>query len=157
MAEAIVVISVMIGFLGLIVWTRNAYGMKLDVQQGTRSSVLYSASHGCEAEGGGNEEGPVGEAPNGARQAPNAGAAETTTKWNSVQASNNASVDWASIQDNNAAYGGGGRISYGRRPLHANVKAFSYCTCNEKKYDNQLTAWAKFGFNLIRSGGGFPW
>ena len=55
MAEGIIVISVMLGFLGLIVWVRMAYGTKLDYQQLTRSTTLYSASHACESEGGGAE------------------------------------------------------------------------------------------------------
>ena len=40
MIEAVIVISTMVVFMGLIVFTRKAYGMTLDLQQQTRSNTL---------------------------------------------------------------------------------------------------------------------
>src|SRR5262245_60829309 len=52
MVEAVIVLSTMLVFLGLIVWTRNSYAMKMDLQQDTRATSLYYASHACKGEKG---------------------------------------------------------------------------------------------------------
>ena len=57
MVEGVIVISTMLVFLGAIVYTRKSYGMKLDLQQQTRSNVLYYASHGCTGSGGSSNAG----------------------------------------------------------------------------------------------------
>src|SRR5262245_18554497 len=47
MVEAVIVVSTMLVFMGIIVFTRRAYGMKLDLQQWTRANALDYASHAC--------------------------------------------------------------------------------------------------------------
>lgn len=149
MVEGIVVISVMLGFLGLIQWARMAYGAKLDMQQQTRSDVLYNASHACE--GGADSGGSLGGAPAGGA-GPTQGVGQSTTNWNVAKSSNSGSVSFSSIMDTNA---GSGAINYGRRQLVSNISAKSTCVCNEKKYENQLTAWISFGLNFLGNAGGF--
>lgn len=170
MVEGIVVISVMIGFLGLIMGAKKAYEAKLYRQQGTRATALYSASHACEksengytgetgggGEAGGGEGGDITSPPKGTDSGPGGGAASTTTKWNSVAATDSESPEWIWIADQNAGGGGSSTINLQKSSKTTNVKANSFCVCNEKKYDNQLTAWLSFGASLIKSGGGFPW
>jgi hypothetical protein len=161
MVESIIVISTMLIFLGLIVWTRQAYGMKLDMQQRTRSDTLYYASHGCEntgggigtAGGGGTIPGGGGPAANAAGKANLPDSAAVGRSWNSASGSLSANVSAQAVWDQNAR-GGNASISYGNLPLSANVSAASAVACNEKKYDSQLTAWFKFGVDFIKSGGG---
>ncbi len=161
MIESVVVISTMLIFLGLIMWMRQAYGMKLDMQQKTRSDVLYFASHACEETGGGIGQGGAGGTVPGAN--PAAGAANASglpdspaasRSWNSASGSLSNTANGQAIWDQNAN-GQGGSINYGKMPLASSVKAASACTCNEKKYKSQLLAWAQFGMNMVRSGGGF--
>jgi len=150
MVEGIVVISVMLGFLGLIQWVRMAYGTKLDMQQTTRSDVLYNASHACEQ---GSDSGGQLANPPGGGQGPSNGAAQYSTSWNVAKgALGPTAVNFTSSEDQNA---GNGAIVYGRRALSTQVKARSTCVCNEKKYDSQLTAWLSFGLSMIGNAGGF--
>ncbi len=160
MIESVIVISTMLIFLGLIVWTRQAYGMKLDMQQRTRSDVLYFASHGCENTGGG-----VGQAGGGGTipgDNPAAGAAQRSglqdaaavnRSWNSASGSLSGTANWQAVWDQNAR-GQNASINYGKLALKSNISAASAVTCNEKKYSSQLTAWAKFGLDMVKSGGG---
>jgi hypothetical protein len=160
MIESVIVISTMLIFMGLIVWMRQAYGTKLDLQQRTRSDVLYFASHACEDNGGGGGQAsgggtvpggnPVGGAA-GASGLPEGQAASRS--WNSASSSLTGSANGQAIFDQNAK-GQGGSINYGKMPLNSSIKAASACTCNEKKYTSQLTAWAKFGIDMVKSGGG---
>jgi hypothetical protein len=162
MVESIIVISTMLIFLGLIVWTRQAYGMKLDMQQRTRSDTLYYASHGCENTGGGiGRAGGGGTIPGGGGPAANAAgksglpdAAAVNRSWNTASGSLSGTANAQAVWDQNAR-GGNASISYGKLPLSASVTASSQYACNEKKYDSQLTAWFKFGVDFAKSGGGF--
>lgn len=162
MIEAIVVISTMLIFMGLIVWIRQAYGMKLDMQQRTRSDVLYYASHGCENTGGGigkpggggtvpGTGGPAGQAA-GKTNLPDSAA--VSRKWNSATATLKTSVTSQATYDKNAGSSKSSSIEYGKLVLKANVSASSLITCNEKKYKSQLTAWLQFGLDFIKTGGG---
>lgn len=161
MLEAVIVISVMVVFSGLIVWTRQAYGMKLDMQQRTRSDALYFASHGCEDSGGGigapggGGTVPTPESP-ADRAAPRTGlpdSAAVNRSWNSASATLRGTASAQAAYDMNAR-GENAPINYGRMALVSNVSASSNLTCNEKKYSSQLTAWFKFGVDFVRSGGG---
>lgn len=161
MVEGIVVISTMLIFMGLIVWTRQAYGMKLDLQQRTRSDTLYYASHGCENSGGGvGQTGGGGTVPGGAGPAANAAgkttlpdAAAVNRSFNSASGTLSGTASWQAVWDQNA-HGGNASISYGKLGLTSNVTAASAVTCNEKKYSSQLTAWFSFGVDFLKSGGG---
>ena len=161
MVEGIIVISTMLIFLGLIVWTRQAYGMKLDMQQRTRSDVLYYASHGCENGGGGiGQSGGGGTVPGDNPAAPAAqrsglpDSAAVNRSWNSASGTLSGTANWQAVWDTNAR-GQNASIQYGKLALTSNVSAASAVTCNEKKYGSQLIAWARFGIDMVRSGGGF--
>ncbi len=160
MVEAVIVISTMVVFSGLIIWMRQAYGMKLDMQQQTRSDALYFASHGCEDSGGGlGRTGGGGTAPTPNSPADTAAgrtrlpdSAAVSRSWNSASATMSGTASAQAAYDANAR--NGGAIRYGRMNLVSNVSAGSYVTCNEKKYNSQLTAWFQFGLDFLRSGGG---
>lgn len=160
MVESVVVISTMLVFLGLIVWTRQAYGAKLDLQQRTRSDTLYYASHGCEGSTGGSASSGTGGTVGGDRppgsnaSSGQPGAAALDKSWNEAKGTLQQTVELTAVVDNNAT-GQNASISYGRMALKSNVKASSEVTCNEKKYTNQLTAWFQFGMDMVSSGGGF--
>jgi len=152
MAEAIIAISTMLIFMGLISWTRQAYGMKLDLQQRTRSDTFYFASHGCDGGGGGAPGGsPEAEAAAGKSPLPDKAAVKQT--WGSASGAAGGSASWQAVWDQNA-HGGNASINYGKLGLNANVTAGSTVTCNEKKYNSQLTAWFQFGVDYLKSGAG---
>lgn len=160
MIESVIVISTMLIFLGLIVWMRQAYGMKLDLQQKTRSDVLYYASHACEGDNGGSAQSRTGGTVPGANPAANGASASglpegqaANRSWNSASGSLSTTVNGQAVWDQNAN-GQGGSINYGKMPLASAVKAASACTCNEKKYGSQLIAWAQFGIDFLKKGGG---
>jgi hypothetical protein len=50
LVEAAVVIPVMLVFLGVIMFTHRSYTAKMDKQWGTRSGVMYYASHACKGD-----------------------------------------------------------------------------------------------------------
>lgn len=162
MVEAVIVISTMLVFLGLIVWVRQAYGMKLDMQQKTRSEVLYFASHACEATGGGVGQASVGGTVPGdnpaATVAQRSGlpeAAAVNRSWNTASGSVSGTANWHAVWDENAGKGAGNApIRFGKRALTSHVSAYSSVTCNEKRYESQILAWAQFGLRMARSGGG---
>lgn len=155
MVEGIVVVSAMLGFLGLIMWIRQAYGTKLDVQQRTRSEVLYRASHACSdgGEGGGGAvDGAV--LPGAAQSGPGGPeASQLTTRWNVATGELRSTATGSAVFDKNAG-GRSSSISYERRVLVSNVRSRSTCVCNEPKYDSSLTAWFKFGLGFVRNAGG---
>jgi hypothetical protein len=161
MIEGIIVISTMLVFMGLIVWTRQAYGMKLDLQQRTRSDTLYYASHACENTGGGiGQTGGGGTMGGGANPAANAAgqsglpdSAAVNRNWNLASGSLNGTANWQAVWDQNAQ-GGDASINYGKLALTSNVTAASSVACNEKKYNSQLTAWFSFGVDFLKTGGG---
>jgi len=162
MIEGIIVVSTMLIFMGLIIWTRQAYGMKLDMQQRTRSDVMYYASHGCENTGGGvGRPGGGGTVPGNAGPAANAAgkttlpdAAAVNRSWNSASATLRSTINSQATYDVNARGQDNTSIQYGKLALTTNVKADSFVTCNEKQYGSQLTAWFKFGMDFLRTGGG---
>jgi hypothetical protein len=162
MVEGIIVVSTMLIFMGLIIWTRQAYGMKLDMQQRTRSDVMFYASHGCENTGGGigrpggggTVPGNAGPAANAAGKTTNPDAAAVKRSWNSASATLRTTINSQATYDSNANGQNGRSIQYGKLALRTNVSADSVVTCNEKQYTSQLTAWFKFGMDFIKTGGG---
>ncbi len=162
MVEGVVVISTMLVFFGLIVFTRNSYAEKLDIQQGTRSDVLYYASHACEggrpnvttgseSEDVGGEGGAKAEGVGSRTSEP--GAAALGRSWNTASSSRDSRVNGVMTVDRNAT-GGGGAIQLQRAPISRSVHAESTVACNEKRYDNPWTAWVKYGVDWAKSGGG---
>lgn len=162
MVEGIIVISTFLVFMGLIVWSRKAYGMKLDEQMGTRSSVMYFASHGCE----GGVPGPgvslgSNSAPTDSREAAESGAGKASVpnkkaadrQWNSASSVSDKTASWQTVWDVNAR-GQNASIQYGKQSLVSKIHAESHVTCNEKKYDNQWTAWFQFGLDFVKRGFG---
>jgi hypothetical protein len=158
MAEGIIVISTLLVFLGLIMWMRQAYGMKLDLQQRTRSDVLYFASHACEQTGGGvGTTGGGGTVPVDADEnvigAGFPGGAAVGRSWNTASGSAHGMATSQAAIDKNAT-GGDAPIEYEKLPLKSSVSAFSSVTCNEKKYDNMLLAKFQFAIDFVKKGGG---
>lgn len=163
MVEGIVVMSVMVGFLGLIQHTQAAYRLKLDVQQRARSEVLYYASHACKgAKPEGLGDGARGNPPpdaNGGGPNPAVNAA------NRSGASERSALDqsWGSVSFSltkrtsgivKSAYSAGNGISYYPAVLDSDVTGASSSICNEPDYGNALVAWLSFAINFARSGGG---
>lgn len=138
---------------------RQAYGLKLDLQQRTRSDVLYYASHGCEKSDGVGQTGEGGTVPGDnpaegvAQRAGLRDAAAVKRNWNNASGTASGKASWHAVWDENAR-GQNGAIRHGRLELTSDVSAASVVTCNEKKYDSQMTAWARFAFDLLRGGGG---
>lgn len=163
MVEGVVVLSTMLVFFGLIVFTRNSYAEKLDLQQGTRSEVLYYASHACEGnrpqgiQTGSESEDVGGEGQAKAEQVgnrtPERSAAALGRSWNTASASRDSRVNGIMTVDQNAR-GGGGAMNLQRTPISRSVHAESTVACNEKRYDNPWTAWVKYGVDWAKSGGG---
>lgn len=157
MAEAVVVITTMLVFLGLIVWVRQAYGMKLDLQQQTRADTFYYASSGCRDKGGGDATSGVGgavpvDAPIGKVQSMSP-ESEIERSWNSARGQANDTANWQAVWDRNAN-GGTAPIRLAKGGLTSNVGAETALTCNEPEYRSQITAWFRFGLDFARSGAG---
>jgi hypothetical protein len=160
MVEGVVVASVMVTFFGLILWTRAAYGMKLDLQQRTRSDALFYASSGCKTQGGGTgQQGTVGAgmtgsasgaAQNVANRVGGSGATAVNQSWGSASATaNGIATGFVAVNANPI-----GQHNMIKAPFVSRVTAASFVVCNEPKYGNQLIAWIQFGINFARSGGG---
>jgi hypothetical protein len=158
MIEAVIVLSTLLVFLGFIVYFRKAYGAKLDLQQTARANVLYYASHGCTGDGGtasqgtGSVEGSP-PAENAAKKANVANKAAASRKWNTANASASEVVSWQTVWDVNAK-GGSSAIDLQKQKLGRTITAKSTVTCNEKKYDNQWTAWFQFAVDWVGRGFG---
>lgn len=158
MIEGVIVVTTMLVFLGLIVWTRQAYGMKLDLQQQTRSNVLYYASHGCTGAGGhsqiggtvNNEEAAATEKIADKAKLPEASAASRT--FNTASSSANSTSNWQTVWDKNAEGGQDSSINLQKQGLSRPVSAASKVTCNEKRYNSQWTAWFEFGVDWVGRG-----
>jgi len=174
MIEAVIVISTMLVFFGLIVFVKKAYSAKLDLQQQTRANVLYYASHGCPGKGGvlegtaqvsaGNDrisvsgstaEGvgsPHVDTVAGKSTMPSASAMGRT--WNTAHAAAVTLVAWYAVWDSNAKTEKGGAIKLRPHALTKAITAFSSVSCNEKKYDDQWTAWYEFASDFLTRGFG---
>lgn len=158
MAEGVVAITTMLVFLGLIVWVRQAYGMKLDLQQQTRSDTFYYASSGCTDKGGGNSgkggggmvpiDAPIGKV---TERSPEA---DIDRSWNSARGAASDTASWYAVWDRNANGGKASTIRLAKGGLTSNVGAETALACNEPEYRSQATAWFKFGLDFARSGAG---
>jgi hypothetical protein len=155
MIEGVIVVSTMLVFLGLIQFTRQSYGKKLDLQQQTRSTTMFFASHGCEGDNGGG-----GDAPSGSKEAENAAGksnvpnkAAASRHYNTASTSASDSASFQAIWDNNAD-GTNRPMDLQKHTLTRSLSAKSKVTCNEKKYDNQWTAWMQFGIDFVGRGFG---
>jgi hypothetical protein len=166
LVEAAVVIPVMLMVFGLILFTYHRYEAKIDRQMGTRSSVLFYASHDCHdrppdafgmVEDPGYEEnnedidGDVGAASEEASKISNASyvQGEINGKWNMAT---------ANIQDVPIT----GKVFLGGRnhELVGHVSAKSMVACNTKRYEGNVLTQAKamldFVVNIVKSGGKSP-
>ena len=159
MIEGVIVISTMLVFIGFIVYTRKSYGMKLDLQQRTRSNVLYYASHGCTGSQGTSSEGQG--STDGIREVDAAAAKSTvpnkaaaSRKWNTATATANGTVSWQAVWDVNAEQGKSGPMKLEEHKLSRTIAAQSRTTCNEKKYASQWSAWMQFGADFVSRGFG---
>ena len=160
MVEGVIVISTMLVFMGFIVYTRKSYGMKLDLQQQTRSNVMFYASHGCTGAGGASAAGmgssdgsPEAEAAANKANVPNKAAASRS--WNTASAKANDTASWQATWDTNATGGSGNApINLQKKGLSRPIAAASQVTCNEQKYNNAWTAWFEFGVDWVSRGFG---
>jgi hypothetical protein len=159
MLEGVIAMSSMVVFLGLISFTRGAYGEKLDQMSSTRRDALYFASNGCEGGAPPNTQtasdgtspltAGTEEADNVASKLRSSEQGGVDRSWNmarttrSSQVGGNASVDR-----------GGGRINLQRTPLTSDIETTSELACNERVYDNQWTALFSFAIDFAKSGAG---
>lgn len=159
MIEGIIVVSTMLVFMGLITYTRQGYGMKMDLQQATRANTFYYASHGCEGDTSGAESEGSGPAPgngtaeNAANKSSVPNKAAASRSYNTASATSNGSTSFQYVFDANAN-GGNQSINYQKKQGKRTITAASKVTCNEKKYDNQWTAWFQFGVDFVSRGFG---
>ena len=153
MIEGVIVVATMLVFMGLITYSRQSYGAKLDLQMKTRANTLYFASHGCEGAADGASASASGSVPGSNDAAgpaaksgqPDSGAANRSL--NTASASANTSVSFQAVWGN-------GPSDLSKHSGSRSISAASKVTCNEKKYDNQWTAWAKFGMDFAMRLGG---
>jgi Flp pilus assembly protein TadG len=152
MIEAVIVLSTMLVFLGLIMWTRNSYGMKLDMQQSTRSSSLYYAAHGCKGDRGAassDEGGTVldssDEASNVAKKAKIPAAAAASRVYNTARAKLSGKSSFMAVWD---ASGGKG-LDLKKQALSRTVTAESKVTCNELSFGGGWQDWLSVGLGFI--------
>lgn len=155
MIEGIIVISTMLVFMGLITYTRQSYGKKLDLQQKTRSNVLYFASNGCDGPvpEGGSVPGGGNDAANAANKSNVPNKAAASRKYNTASMQDTTNASFQAVWDNNAN-GGNASIDLGKHTLSRDITAASKVTCNEKKYKNQWIAWVQFGIDFVSRGFG---
>lgn len=158
MIEGVIVVSTMLVFMGFINYSRQSYGMKLDLQQQTRSSSLYFASHACEG-GGGATKGAGGTVPGdnpaagAAGKSGQEGAAAASRSYNTASATAQKTASFQATWDVNAK-GGDASINLQKQTGQRSINAASKVTCNEKEYKNQWTAWAQFGMDFAMNLGG---
>lgn len=160
MIEAVIVLSTMLVFFGLILFVRKAYGAKLDLQQRTRSNVLYYASHGCTGSTGDttsqtseNVAGDVREVDNVAAKSKEESGGAASRTWNTASATAATTVEWSTVWDVNPERKESS-IDLQKQKLSRRIEAASKTTCNEKKYDSQWTAWMKFAGDFVSRGFG---
>lgn len=162
MLEAIVVITVLLVFLGMILWGQRAYATKVDQATATRSDVLYYASHACEqgpplddsatrpAFAHVDHDTPV--ATGDANTAPadalagalpaEGGPSAVTRDWNMATTSR------AQVVDGNAI------VNLKKQNLSTNVQTASWVACNEKDYGGNWHDIAQFVWDMKGNGAG---
>lgn len=153
MIEGVIVVATMLVFMGMITYTRQSYGKKLDIQTQTRANTLYFASHGCEGAGNGASASGGGAVPG---DNPAQGPANKSDVPNKAAASRNLNTASASANDNVSfqAVWGNGPSGLSKHTGGRSISAASKVTCNEKMYENQWLAWAQFGMDFASKLGG---
>lgn len=158
MAEAIVVMTVLLVFLGMILWVHRAYAAKIDQSANTRSDVLFYASHNCETAPEveepahapavtteGEAVGVDGEDPATAEKLAEdfhgkSGAKVSATglkrNWNVVSAMREQDVDGSAI------------VNLEKKKMTTHVKTQSWVACNEKNYGGDWTDVAEFMWDI---------
>jgi Flp pilus assembly protein TadG len=154
MVEAVIVMSVMLMFMGLIVWTRNSYAMKMDLQQETRSSSLYYASHACtgdknaaSSERTGTVQDSSPEAETAAKKTNLAGAIAVASR-----AYNTARTVASGTSSFQAIWDAAGGVNVRRQGLSRKVESSSKVTCNEPRFDGGFKDWIQFGISYLGGG-----
>lgn len=162
MPEAIVVMTVMLVFLGMIMWAYKAWGTKIDQSAQTRSDVLFYASHSCEVAPpaadpaqastlGGESDVPsatgdvspdTADALAGKLPADKAGTAGLARSWNMASMTREQVVDGSAI------------VNLKKVALTTNVKTESWVACNEKNYGGDWDDLAQFVWDLPKNGAG---
>lgn len=176
MVEGIVVMTTMLMFLGLNLWAEKVYGGKLDQASSTRRDVLYYASHGCEETNSVDVDnyttdtlkGISGSAINADSlnvPPPDTARDRVGGNFNNSPAgqgiSGAVSRDWNTASGgkgpqnvNGSAVIGEGSIFVKKRALSVDLGTNSWAACNEKKYDNQWTAFFQFSWDFLKRGAG---
>lgn len=151
MPEAIVVISTMLVFLGLVLFAHGTYARRIDLQTSTRSSSLYFASHACD-----------GAAPDAATlqgQTADFGAdtSELEGAASNLRDSERAGStrDWGIARSEQTAdVAGSAIVNLQRVRFEHTVGAKSAVACNERSYDNRWTGLIPFAVEFATRGGG---
>lgn len=150
MPEAIIVITTMLVFLGMIMFAQASYAQKIDLQTSTRSSVLFHASHACDGSGDGAsfqgqtadlgaDTSQVEANASGLRDSERAG---VTRDWGIARSEQTAEVTGTAI------------VNLERVRLRRSVGAKSAVACNERSYDNRWTGLIPFAVDFALRGGG---
>jgi hypothetical protein len=156
MVEAAIVIPVMLVFIGLIMWVHKSYSVKLDKQFGTRSQVLYYASHDCEGDPGALKTETNGDDPGNAN---GGGGGDPLAPAGKMDPKTSAGVSrsWNLAKAKPADTDVDGRAIDDRKPvfLSRKISAGSEVACNEKRYDSSWKGVLGSIGSFAKSGGGF--
>lgn len=161
MPEAIIVITVLLVFLGMITWAQRAYAAKIDQANATRSDVLFYASHSCEQgpPGEDTETGPAFEHHD--HDTPIATGSEDTTTADTLAGALPAEGPGALKRDWNMAstmreqtVDGSAIVDLEKKKLSTHVKTQSWVACNEKNYGGNWTDLAQFVWDMKDNGAG---
>jgi hypothetical protein len=162
MLEAIIVITVLLVFLGVILWGARAYAAKLDQSANTRSDILYYASHSCEQAPPqedsatppgfelGDHDTPVATGGEDTTAATNLAAAlpasggpgALTRDWNMASTMREQTVEGSAI------------VNLEKTALTTHVKTQSWVACNEKNYGGNWNDLAQFVWDMKENGAG---
>lgn len=156
LVEASVVIPTLLVFLGLIVYVHKSYDSKMNKQMGTRASVLYYASHGCEGAAPESTV-PIVDAPNPNDDPASQGKADKAA--GKLDANSRAGLDrrmnLVRAQPADTDLSPTHIVRDGQSHfLSRKIKAASEVACNEKRYDSSWTSVFQFIGGYARSGGG---
>jgi hypothetical protein len=151
MVEGIVIITVMLVFIGMIMFAHDSYARKIDLQTSTRSTSLFFASHACD---GGAPDAVTSQGQSAEFGADTRGLEGTTSRLRNSERAG-ASRDWGIARsEQTAEVNGSAIVDLRRTGLHRRVGAKSAVACNERSYDNRWTGLIPFAIEFARRGGG---
>lgn len=156
LVEATVVIPVLLVFLGLIMYSAQSYGRKIDAQMNSRATTMLYASRACDGDapdsissrteddtadldpGLGNKGDEVGSKLDEKTQA---GISRTSRL---VTASNDVTVSGKAIVDDQSSI----HTEY----FNQNIHSYSQVACNEHVYDGFFSSMIGFAKDIFKNG-----